>query len=360
MEDEERFFHYRPAIVAAAGPAAPAPSPAWNSVRERHSTGLARVENATVFGACFVGDPEGRCHCDTQMFRAGAFEFYDAHLKAAHPGAHPRFAWDATQDRLDIVWTQPPTVVELEAPVTLLTPIEPDNWARWLVQILPRLIQARDAGAPQRFLVRARSPWQRALLAFLGATDEAVIDHDPGLVYRARDLTFFQSSVTDLTVSRREWEIGRDVRSRCVKAAGGGYPERIFVSRLSAAKRHPHYRVLQNEVELIAGMEALGYAVVEPELLSFEEQVRIFARARVVACLGGAALFNTLFCDERAKVITIESQPTFITSHTGFLASMGLWHGVIFGEPIDPQTTDPHAPWRVDIDTVLQTLAAVG
>src|SRR6185437_8362754 len=101
---------------------------------------------------------------------------------------------------------------------------------------------------------------------------------------------------------------------------------------------HPHYRVLQNESDLIAALDKLGFKAVEPELLPVKEQIAMFARAKCVVALGGSGLFSVRFCPPGTTVVDIESSDVFVAGHSRVLGSLGHRYGVIFGQqdPADP------------------------
>ncbi|HRF72548.1 MAG TPA: glycosyltransferase family 61 protein [Accumulibacter sp.] len=80
------------------------------------------------------------------------------------------------------------------------------------------------------------------------------------------------------------------------KAAGGAWPEKIFIRRASGP------RMLANSAEIERLMVASGYAIIQPETLSFMQQVRLFANARIVVSPTGAALANAIFCQPGTQV----------------------------------------------------------
>ncbi|HWE98396.1 MAG TPA: glycosyltransferase 61 family protein [Caulobacteraceae bacterium] len=360
IEGEEDFFHYDPVFVAFAGGAVYPPSPSWNQLRQRHATTFTTLYGAVVFGPNFVGDRDGRCYCDSHLFRRGHFDFFNSSFRAVYPGPHPDAHVDEADDAAIVTWSEAALeqIIDIDEPVTLLTPIEPDNWARWVVQVAPKIALARRLNPGQKLFVRAEKPWQLAFLEKMGVGPGEIINHDPRRSYRFRRLSFFQHSASDLTVSRAERRVLRQFAGECRRAGRPHYPDRIFLSRLTTSLKTPHYRRLENETELLAAMVDLGFSVIEPELLPLDEQVRHLDAAGLVVALGGAGLFNAAFCRDEARVVTIESQPTFITSHTGFLASMNLWHGVIYGAPMAARAGDPHAPWTIDVDKVVEALRA--
>ena len=114
---------------------------------------------------------------------------------------------------------------------------------------------------------------------------------------------------------------------------------RLFISRLSLT-RSGAYRGLIQEESLIGEMIARGFEIIEPEKLSFREQVNLFRQASVVVGLGGAGMFNCIFCPTNSKVISVESTVEFAPWHANLFASCGLEYGIVFGEP-DPEDASP-------------------
>ncbi len=82
--------------------------------------------------------------------------------------------------------------------------------------------------------------------------------------------------------------------------AEGAAWRRIYVPRRGAK-----YRELLNEAEIMALFETEGYEIVYPEKLSFEEQVRLFSEAAVIAGPSGAGMTNILFAPKEAITLML-------------------------------------------------------
>ncbi len=252
-------------------------------------------------------------------------------------------------------------IEDLEERVFLATPLEPHNWGRWISTVVCKIEHFRRLGQDRRLLCVATLSWQRELLARLGVRNDELLPHDAGRTYRCRDLAGIEYNVTNMTVSAMERTRFQDFRSECsarVKADDGArkFGEKIFVSRLAVSNRNPHYRVLQNEQELVAALDDMGYDVIEPEQLSFDEQVAVFGNARSIVCLGGAAIYNAVFCDPHSSFLSIESSDAFLGPHTNLLSSLGLRYGIIVGtqDPEDPMPI--HRRWTVDVRRSIETI----
>ena len=239
----------------------------------------------------------------------------------------------------------------LDGDVFWAGPDERDNWGVWLMQTLPTLAWAEAEGVEGRLLCHAATAWQRDLIALAAPRLSArLVPQDQGAAYAVGGrLGFLAQNLRNLAPSDFE-RTALDGWSARVADGSAATPERIFVSRLSQARRHPDYRVLRNEAALIAALEAEGLTAVEPETLPFSQQVALFARARQVAGLGGAGMFNAVFCRPGTPVLTIESSAGWIEAHANLFAGRGLPYGVVFGRREGPGS---HAPWSVPVETVV-------
>jgi capsular polysaccharide biosynthesis protein len=154
-------------------------------------------------------------------------------------------------------------------------------------------------------------------------------------------------SEADLSVSPAERVNFFGLAARCRSPAP--LPRKLFVSRLSRSQANPNYRVLQNEAALITALEALGFTTVEPELLPVAGQIGLFAATEQILFLGGSGIFNAAFCAPDRSVITIESSATYVGTHAAFFASLGLRHGIIFGQEDETDTSTHHKRSTLDV-----------
>lgn len=79
------------------------------------------------------------------------------------------------------------------------------------------------------------------------------------------------------------------------------YSKRIYVSRHDTNKRR-----IMNEDEILEKLN--GFEKIIMTNLPLLEQMYIFANAEVIVSCHGAALVNTLFCNDNVKIIEIASQ----------------------------------------------------
>ncbi len=181
------------------------------------------------------------------------------------------------------------------------------NYGHFLIDCLPALATAMDAGATERFPAIAPPllPWHRELLSLMlgGAPPPRVIEAP---LVRIEDAIFATAMDHFLHAPNAPLDGVRDRILAATDVDGGAGAKRIYISRLGSLKR-----VLVNEGELEQHLAARGFTIVKPEALSVREQVALFHQADVIVAPAGAALANVLFCRPGTKVV--ELQPSNFT-----------------------------------------------
>ena len=79
-------------------------------------------------------------------------------------------------------------------------------------------------------------------------------------------------------------------------APATAWPKKIYIRRNSAARK------ITNAAALEYALVAQGFTIVEPESMTFAQQVLLFANATVIVGSSGAALGNIVFAPTRAKI----------------------------------------------------------
>ena len=269
-------------------------------------------------------------------------------------GLHPYgdgVAIDARKLKPDVV---------LRGPVLLATADEPGNWGLFLLQCLPAALRfVRDRKRYGKFLCHAPPGNRRDLLRVAGIRDEDFVNHDVSSTYGLEEVRFFQRGFRDLVVSPEDRALFLSLAENIRWDYKLRNAPKLFLSRRMRTTELGVYRVLRNELELRHALEKAGFDSVETEYMGPIDQVRAMAGARVVVGLGGAGMFNTVFCPAETRLLDIESTSRFTNAHTNIFASCGMTYGVHVGKEIpDPSRTDHH-DWEVDVEQVLRSLDVV-
>ncbi|MCW8886531.1 MAG: glycosyltransferase family 61 protein [Motiliproteus sp.] len=80
------------------------------------------------------------------------------------------------------------------------------------------------------------------------------------------------------------------------------WPDKIYIRRNSGVRR------VSNHLEVEAVLADKGFAIVEPESMSFTEQAQMFSQAKVVIGSSGAALANMIFMPRGSKILILISE----------------------------------------------------
>jgi capsular polysaccharide biosynthesis protein len=167
------------------------------------------------------------------------------------------------------------------------------NYGHWLTDELPRLVTALPF-LPSRTRFIAVDPIQQyklESLETLGITADRIVKIQG--YYRTRcERLWYATPANDMIWNPRILSQVKNTLLRAYDKCDKFGPARIFVSRNGL----PHRKRLENEDELLPLIESYGFNVVRPECMSLAQQVRTFAKARVVLGAFGAGLINLLFC----------------------------------------------------------------
>jgi len=316
-----------------------------------HGSYLVRRQNALLFGPNHLVTRNGNWSCESRKYKNQFLKYFQApFFNHIYPGPKPKVFYEGNERLLRTVELGDADIALIDRQIFLATPLEVSNWGRWLVTVVPKVAQYIEHGRGRLFCCFAQNGWQKKFLKLLGVDEGMILQHDPGRTYVCDDVMTVEYSETNMSISTLERANYFDIiiKNRIKMPVR----RKLFVSRMSRSRRNPHYRVLQNEAELAAMLESVGFETVEPESLSFEEQITLFSGAEQVVFLGGSGIYNTVFCAPGTRVVTIESSDKFVGLHLNLLASLGFRYGVVFGKEDPTDTSEAHRRWTVDVPRV--------
>lgn len=113
--------------------------------------------------------------------------------------------------------------------------------------------------------------------------------------------------------------LAENIRKCVLKKYAGreeDYGKRVFLSRRKCDNQR-----LVNAQEIEVLFKEAGFSIVYPEELSFEEEVRVFQNADVIAGPTGAALTNVVYCRENTLIAIIapDSHKSYFFSNVAYL-----------------------------------------
>jgi hypothetical protein len=204
------------------------------------------------------------------------------------------------------------------------------NYYHWMLQVLPRLEVLRLAGiTPQqvdRYLLNApHFPFHTETLAQLGLPLEKVAPAGPETHFSA-DYLWTTSSLR-FNAHQQSWVHQFLRREFLPPGAASGGAERLYISRGNATRR-----LIVNEAELAARLEALGFCTVVPDRLTVAQQAAAFAAARVIVAPHGAGLTNLVFARPGSQVLELLSPARRAMHYWELSNACGLEYYYLIGE----------------------------
>lgn len=311
----------RPAILVNPEVAAPRFREVYQLMRGRTpSEGVATLTDATVFGGGTIGVHDGRFVAESVYLSVGQ-------SRAVLGATHARSPIGQTFDRAVFAGRY----------------VQTENYAHFLVEVLPRLLLNRDAlpdDAPILLHESAR-PRATTILATAGLDPARItwIGREP-----VRVEALYWPTPNTLHPLHHSPHIFPCLRTIAEQQGCFQPRRRLFVSRADADRRR-----LLNEHAVFETLAPWGFERVLPGEMPFANQVRMFAEARVVVAICGAGLANMVFMPPGGTVVMMSpsSVPGYFfwdVAHHRDIELIAVW-----GRNDDAPSPRQHADFWMDV-----------
>ena len=138
------------------------------------------------------------------------------------------------------------------------------------------------------------------------------------------------------------------LKSSIISRDSGGLPDKIYI------RRNGQIRAVLNQDEIEDYLQKEGYAIVEPEKLSFNEQMILFSNARLIVSPTGAALANCIF--SRPNTLVIVLMPThhemIYYYWNNMLSSLGVKTACVLGEMVKNCGRGIHGDYFINVSHI--------
>ncbi len=216
--------------------------------------------------------------------------------------------------------------------------------SHWLVHAFAKISHLRQARVePDLYVVLPdMQPYQRAMLSVMGIEENRLLVRDFHQPMKFREL---YKSYTPNDFTPGDMWMYDEIASRIYDGTDG--PERIYISRQDARE----IRRFLNEEQVIEVAERYGFEILVASRMTFEEEVRVFLNARVIAGPVGAGLYNTLFTRPGATILGL-SEPSYVMDWPMQVASLrGHRIGYLLGNAflsMEPSNVGSDNSWVLD------------
>ncbi len=235
---------------------------------------------------------------------------------------------------------------------------EPHNWGMFLLYVVPAVIHfIKNRHIYDRLLVYADRPNLKAMLYIFGLEDMDMIVHDCSKAYYLESIDVFRHPQRDFFVAPETKAMFADLRDKILVSIVEPGPRNIYFNRNRRNTDPNSTRRLTNGDDLEQRLIMLGFSSIDPEDLLPAKQIELFGSAERIVVLGGAGLFNAVFCKPGAKIVDIESTCNHLENHSTILASMDVDYGILVGQEDQNDTVDYDKKWTVDVERTISAIA---
>jgi hypothetical protein len=178
------------------------------------------------------------------------------------------------------------------------------NHAHWLMNSLLAVHYALPEIRSGRLILICPplTDYRRGMLLKMGVPPAAILETDARYV-TCRNLVFPSplSTRANMHPSPSCLPMFRELRTLYARTYRQPMPALVMYTR----NGYPSSRSMENENELIAALETLGFRCVAPHELSMEEEINVISRARIIVSQLGAALSNMPFAPPGCTIIEV-------------------------------------------------------
>lgn len=179
------------------------------------------------------------------------------------------------------------------------------SWFHFLIECLPRLISIPNEHREYTPVILPKDVPRQIVSICESLTKVKIIEVER--LERIQILQVYlgvETGVTDpLEFSFRKTAIQKavaEIRTSLILSDDNKNMKKIYMKRPKGL-----FRPLQNEIRLLSGLTKLGFEVISPENMEFDEVLKCMTNARIIVAESGAALTNVLFTLPGARIIEL-------------------------------------------------------
>jgi Glycosyltransferase 61 len=320
---------------------------------------VAAIKNGTAVGGTNLILVDGKVVCH---------DLYDFELDYTAEELHGRALISPKSMRVRLVFRDKRSD-SIPVAATFVDACAP-NYAHWMTEVLPRIAlfcaDERFKDVPVVVNDGLHPNIMESLFLVVG-TNREVITLPNGKTLAIGEL--YYTSATGYVPFERRTSKGADhshgmfspraleqVR-KCLgvvaqKVGKGGWPEKIFLRRNSGVRR------VINAAEIENLLMSYGYAIVEPETLTFAQQVQYFAHAKVIVGPTGAGFANVIFCQKGTHVAVLISKCKDLAYKywVNMFASIDVNFSYVLGDIVDNQAYGVHGDFEINTPYLMEFL----
>jgi capsular polysaccharide biosynthesis protein len=248
------------------------------------------------------------------------------------------------------------------------------NYAHWLTEVLPRIAMFCAQEQFNAIPIVVNDGLHKNIMESLflvAGTEREIITLPIGRALQI-DMLYLTSVAGYVPFDRRNNKLSdhshgifsptafdlirQQITSFTEKLPGCASPEKIYLRRNSGMRKVINSEALENL------LVEQGFVIVEPEKLSFIEQVQLFRNTKKIVAATGAALSNAIFCKPGVQIgVLMAKHENMIYGYwSNMLHPLGVSVSYVLGDIIDNSTRGIHADFIIDKNNIYELLNSWG
>ncbi len=240
-----------------------------------------------------------------------------------------------------------PPLTRFRGRLAVLSSTGHQRYYHWMFDVLPRLALLRQAGPGiDAYLINTELGYQQDTVRHLAITP--VISPSP--------LTHIEAD--ELVVPTLTNDIGYPTRDVCDFLRKSFLPAALPAlrrRRLYITRRDARMRRVENEAEVIAALQPLGFETVELEGMAVMDQVMLFAAAEMVVGPHGAGFVNAVFSPPGTGILELWDDDDVSPSYELLAGFLDIHYRRLRCVSISPVTHD----LRVEVADVMEAIQSL-
>ena len=247
------------------------------------------------------------------------------------------------------------------------------NYAHWLTEVLPRIaLFCADERFKDVPIVVNDGPHKNIMesLFLVAGANRKIITLSIGRALSVNELYLisvtgyvpFERRTNKLSghshglFSPQSFEMLRNHVSGLRGVEPEAWPEKIFLRRNSGTRK------ITNTTEIEKLMVARGYVIVEPDKLTFLQQIQLFNNAKAIVAPTGAALSNAIFCKPgtRVAILMAKHENMIYNYWLNMLAPLQVKVFYVLGSIVKNQDRGIHGDFFVNKVDLIDLLEVFG
>ncbi len=323
---------------------------------------VATITNAITYGGTnlVLADDKVICH-----------DLYDFNRDFTSEELHGRTLIDPISHRIRwLLHDESPELIPVAA--TFVDACAP-NYAHWMTEVLPRIVLfCREVQFKDVPIIVNEGLHQNIMesLILVAGVDREVITLPIGRALMVNKLYLtsatgyvpFEPRTNKLSghshgaFNPNAFEIFRNQLNVVTqKTNNGTWPEKIFLRRNSGARQ------VTNSAAIEQFLTGKDFTIIEPEKLTFYEQLKLFSNAKIVIGATGAAFSNMIFCASGtyAGILISKHESMPYNYWMNMLFPIGIKVNYVLGEIVENNELGVHGDFEIDLVAVIYFLSVI-